>query len=153
HGRRGRRARGRVGPAAEPAPARRVHDLHEEARLMAFDLHVDAARWRGHLDAVPAQTPGLAPLVKGNGYGLGRDVLLAEATRMGLDTVAVGTYAEVPGALEHFGGDVLVLSPWRPFLTEAVLHERVVHTIGRVEDVATLAATAPGARVVVEGET
>ncbi len=123
-----------------------------------FSLHVAAQRWRSHLDQMHDSTPGLVPVIKGNGYGFGRDVLCAEATRMGVDLIAVGTYAEVPQALEDFAGDVMVLSPWRPFLTDAhaaqpSLDHRVIHTVGRVDDVAALAALAPTARVVLEGET
>lgn len=121
---------------------------------MSFRLHVDGARWRAHLRHHAAAHPGIVPVVKGNGYGLGRDVLAREAAGLGVDMIAVGTYAEVPGALQGFAGDVLVLTPWRPFLDDVVLDPRVVHTVGRVEDVAALAATAPaGTRVVVEGET
>lgn len=122
---------------------------------MSFDLVVDAPRWRRHLAAFAAGTPGLVPVVKGNGYGMGRDVLAAEATTIGCDTICVGTYAEVPGALAAFGGDVMVLSPWRPFHpdTDVEPADRVIHTLGRVEDVAALAALRPGARVVLEGET
>ncbi len=121
---------------------------------MSFTLHVDGARWRAHLRHYAEAHPGLVPVVKGNGYGLGRDVLAREAAALGADTIAVGTYAEVPGALQDFSGDVLVLTPWRPFHDDVVLGPRVIHTVGRVEDVAALAATAPeGTRVVVEGET
>ncbi|MGJ9413859.1 alanine racemase [Aeromicrobium sp. CF4.19] len=125
---------------------------------MSFDLVVDAPRWRRHLSTVGGTTPGLVPVVKGNGYGLGRDVLTAEATTLGCDTIAVGTYEEVPQALAEFSGDVMVLSPWRAFLVgthadDAENGHRVVHTLGRVEDVAALAATRPDARVVLEGET
>ncbi|EFQ84536.1 alanine racemase domain protein [Aeromicrobium marinum DSM 15272] len=119
---------------------------------MAFDLHVDTVRWRSHLTTLAEATAGLVPVVKGNGYGFGRDRLAAEASAFGADTIAVGTYAEVPGALEAFDGDVMVLTPWRPFTTDVVLDPRVVHTVGRVADVAAL-ADHPGTRVVVEGET
>lgn len=118
-----------------------------------FDLHVDSARWRSQIDRVASSTPGLVPVIKGNGYGLGRDLLCAEASRLELDVIAVGTYAEAPDALEAFGGDVLVLSPWRPFLGDVVYNERIIHTVGRVEDIAELAHQQPAARVVVEGET
>ncbi len=120
---------------------------------MTFDLHVDAARWRRHLAGFTAATPGLVPVVKGNGYGLGRDLLAAEATTLGCSMLAVGTYAEVPDALAAFGGDVMVLSPWRPFLTDVTYDDRVVHTVGRVDDVSALAARTEEIRVVIEGET
>ena len=120
---------------------------------MTFDLHVDAARWRRHLAGVAESTPGIVPVVKGNGYGLGRDLLAAEATTLGCPMLAVGTYAEVPGALAAFGGDVMVLSPWRPFLTDVLYDDRLVHTVGRVEDVEALATSHGNQRVVIEGET
>ena len=120
---------------------------------MSFDLHVDAARWRRHLAGFTAATPGLVPVVKGNGYGLGRDLLAAETTTLGCSMLAVGTYAEVPDALAAFDGDVMVLSPWRPFSTDVTYDDRVVHTVGRVEDVTALAARTDEIRVVIEGET
>jgi alanine racemase len=120
---------------------------------MTFDLHVDAVRWRRHLAGFTAATPGLVPVVKGNGYGLGRDLLAAEATTLGCSMLAVGTYAEVPAALAAFGGDVMVLSPWRPFFTDVTYDDRVVHTVGRVDDVTALAARTEEIRVVIEGET
>ncbi|MDX6277881.1 MAG: hypothetical protein QOJ72_2009 [Nocardioidaceae bacterium] len=120
---------------------------------MAFELHVDADRWRRALRAVVDATPGIVPVIKGNGYGLGRDLLAAEAQSLGVGMIAVGTYAEVPGALAAFDGDVMVLTPWRPFTTDVVLDERVIHTLGRVEDVAALAALGGTIRVVIEGET
>ena len=120
---------------------------------MTFDLHIDATRWRQHLAEVAEATPGIVPVAKGNGYGVGRDLLAAEATRLGCSMLAVGTYDEVPDALAAFGGDVTVLSPWRPFLTDIAYDDRVVHTVGRLEDVEALAARGEQARVVVEGET
>ncbi|MGB9012728.1 MAG: alanine racemase [Aeromicrobium sp.] len=120
---------------------------------MSFTLHVDAARWRAGIRRVVDATPELVPVIKGNGYGFGRDLLAREAVALGLDTIAVGTYAEVPAALASFTGDIMVLTPWRPFLSEVVLEDRVVHTVGRVEDIVALAHLAPGARIVLEGET
>jgi alanine racemase len=122
--------------------------------MSGVELVVDSARWRRGLEAFAAATPGLVPVIKGNGYGFGRELLALESTSLGLSTIAVGTYAEVPGALATFDGDVMVLSPWRPFLTDVVLDERVIHTVGRVADVRDLAAATDGqARVLLEGET
>ena len=120
---------------------------------MGLELEVDATRWRRGLATVAATTPGLVPVIKGNGYGLGRDLLAREAAALGVGTIAVGTYAEVPGALAAFSGDVMVLTPWRPFFTDVVTSDRVIHTLGRVEDVAALAIADPGARILLEGET
>lgn len=120
---------------------------------VGFELQVDTARWRTALTSVVDATPGIVPVIKGNGYGFGRDLLARESTSLGLDTIAVGTYAEVPGALAAFGGDVMVLTPWRPFFVDVVLDERVIHTLGRVTDIAELAQQSPSARIVLEGET
>ena len=121
---------------------------------MTFELEIDAERWRRGLRAVVDSTPGIVPVIKGNGYGLGRDLLAAEAKDLGLEMIAVGTYAEVPDALAAFGGDVMVLTPWRPFFTDVIHDERVIHTVGRVDDIAALAAGPDAtARVLVEGET
>ncbi|RLV57264.1 alanine racemase [Aeromicrobium phragmitis] len=120
---------------------------------MAFDLHLHSSRWLEHVRRTVDATPGIVPVIKGNGYGLGRDLLAGEARALDLDTVAVGTYDEVPEALARFDGDVMVLAPWRPFTSDVVHDTRVIHTVGRVDDVARLAAEHPGTRVVLEGET
>ena len=121
--------------------------------MSGFELDVDAARWRRSITAVVESRPGLVPVIKGNGYGFGRSLLAMEASALGVTTISVGTYAEVPGALASFDGDVMVLTPWRPFFTDVVLDERVIHTMGRVDDIAALAAKAPGSRILLEGET
>ena len=121
---------------------------------VGFELDIDAARWRRGLTTTVDATPGIVPVIKGNGYGFGRDLLALESTALALDAIAVGTYAEVPGALRTFAGDVMVLTPWRPFFTDIIEDERVVHTLTRVQDIAELATTTDGrARVILEGET
>jgi alanine racemase len=122
---------------------------------MALSLYVDGDRWRDHLRAVAAAHPGIVPVAKGNGYGFGVPRLARRADWLGADMMAVGTYDEAPEALKRFGGDVLVLSPWRPFV-RAPEDPRLVHTVGRVDDVkALVAATARSVRprVLLEGLT
>ncbi|MGH3461668.1 MAG: alanine racemase [Kribbellaceae bacterium] len=111
---------------------------------MPLTLRVDAARWRQHLH--DTWTDQLVPVAKGNGYGFGRDRLLAEAGDLGARTVAVGIYEEVPAAPD---ADVVVLSPWRPFL-DVPESDRVIHTVSRAEDLRAIPA---GSRVVVELQT
>ena len=115
---------------------------------MTFTLYVDEARWRAHLAATVAATPDIVPVIKGNGYGLGNARLAAEAARLGVDTVAVGTVDELPAVRDAFPGDVLVLTPSypRPFDDPT---GRVVQTVAHVESVRAAGA----ARVVVEAVT
>lgn len=121
---------------------------------MPFALHIDAERWRRHTRTFVQATPGIVPVIKGNGYGFGRDLLAAESSALGLGLIAVGTYEEVPDALAATGGDVMVLTPWRPFFVNVSYDPRVIHTVGRIDDVRELAEAAPaGTRVIVEGET
>ena len=123
---------------------------------MAFTLHVDGARWRAAQDAALAANPGLVPVIKGNGYGFGRNLLLAEASRLRVPMVAVGTYSEVAGALVGFGGDVLVMEPFRAPIHSRLAEladRRLVHTVTARVDLDALRAAAPAARIVVEGLT
>ncbi len=60
-------------------------------------LEIDRARWDAHLAKVNADAPGLVPVAKGNGYGLGMDRCVDEALKLGADTLAVGTFAEARG--------------------------------------------------------
>ncbi|UYM07340.1 alanine racemase [Solicola gregarius] len=124
---------------------------------MSLTLRIDGERWRGHLRSVADAHPGLVPVVKGNGYGFGRPALARRTQWIGTDTIAVGTYTEVPSVFSRYDGDVLVMSPWRPFLPEvrdgSAYDPRIIHTVGRLEDIAELARSQPGARVVIEGLT
>ena len=42
---------------------------------MALRLTVQRAAWESHIDAIAAGVDGLVPVVKGNGYGFGRQTL------------------------------------------------------------------------------
>ena len=117
---------------------------------MSLRLYVDGDRWRAHMRSVLADHPGLVPVVKGNGYGFGIGRLARRAAWLGVATMAVGTYDEVDDAASRFEGSIFVLSPWRPFETRAVFNDRVIHTVGRLSDLALLAAREDRPRVVLE---
>jgi alanine racemase len=114
-----------------------------------LSLYVDEERWWTHLRAVAETHPGIVPVAKGNGYGFGNGRLADAAGRLGADTIAVGTYAEVDAVTGVFDGSVMVLSPWRSF-ESPVYAEHVVHTLGRTEDATALASAAEQPRVVLE---
>ncbi|MFC7495534.1 MULTISPECIES: alanine racemase [unclassified Nocardioides] len=124
---------------------------------MSLTLTVDGDRWRSHLRQVAAAEPGLVPVAKGNGYGFTLGRLARKTQWLGLDTLAVGTYEELPEVASRYDGDLLVLTPWRPFGAavdlDAALAHRVVHTVSRVEDLTDLLGRQPDARVVLERTT
>jgi alanine racemase len=62
---------------------------------MTFTLSVDVDRWRAHQRSVLDASPGLVPVIKGNGYGFGNARLAMEASLLGVEVVAVGTVDEV----------------------------------------------------------
>lgn len=107
---------------------------------MALTLRVDGPRWRSHLRHVLERNPGLVPVAKGNGYGLGLGRLARRAAWLGVDTLAVGTYEELGEVAQRFDGSLLVLTPWRPGsdTVHDVDERRLVHTVSRLEDVAAL---------------
>ena len=126
---------------------------------MSLVLNVHGERWRAHLREVAEAYPGLAPVVKGNGYGftagrLARRVQWLAEQGYGTDTLAVGTYDELPHVAQRFDGDLLVMTPWRPFgaalEVDPALSGRLIHTLGRLEDVEDLLARQPDARFVLE---
>jgi len=122
---------------------------------MSLVLHVNGARWRAHLREVHLARPGLVPVVKGNGYGFGLARLARRTAWLGVAAVAVGAYDELAEVAPRTDADLVVLSPWRPFELppDAAFARRVVHTVGRVEDVAGLLDRDPEARLVLEVRT
>ena len=130
---------------------------------MSLTLSVDGERWRAHLLATAARFPGIVPVAKGNGYGFTVGRLArraqwlaehADETGAAVDLLSVGTYDELPEAASRFGGDLLVLTPWRPFGAALELDERtarrVIHTVSRPEDLTALLERDPTARFVLE---
>ncbi len=121
---------------------------------MSLTLTVDGERWRRHLREVLAAHPRIVPVAKGNGYGFGLGRLARKAQWLGVDTLAVGTYDELPEVASRFQGDLLVLTPWRPcgaaLALDAATARRVVHTVSRVTDLEGLLDHDPQARFVLE---
>ena len=111
---------------------------------MGLTLHVDQKKWRSHIDDFAAVHPGLIPVIKGGGYGLGAERLASEAIRIGSRIVAVGTPAEALEVRKVFTGEILILSPWRAALPRI---SGALHTLSSIEAINAWPDRAP---VVVE---
>ena len=88
---------------------------------MTFTLTVDTEAWRASVRAQIATAStatghDLIPVIKGNGYGFGQQLLVDEVTRLGLPRFAVGTVfeAEQLTATGPTSPDVVVLEPFTP---------------------------------------
>lgn len=114
-------------------------------------LHVDVPRWRAQQQRVSEAYPGLVPVVKGNGYGFGLDLLAREAVRLGADTIAVGTDAEA-GQLSSVEGlaRIVVLTPSVTTSAGGALPPHAVRTVATVAGVEAARAAGRPAGVIVE---
>lgn len=115
---------------------------------MTLRLTIDEPAWRRHVDGVRTKVGAdLVPVVKGNGYGVGRARLVAEASAWA-GTIAVGTVHEALEISHAGSADVLCLTP--ALEVPDVLGARVVPTVGRAEHVAALRAAGRRGRVAVK---
>ena len=96
---------------------------------MTLRLTVDEAAWRAHVASVATSEPAVVPVVKGNGYGFGRQTLCEMAAGFS-DVVAVGTMHELDASTAGFG-TVIVLTP--SVDVPEGLPASTVPTVGRME--------------------
>lgn len=82
---------------------------------MTFSLTVDAIAFRKHLvdtrERLEQHEATLTPVIKGNGYGFGKEILARECVLLGVSRIAIGTVWELETALSQFNGEVHVLEP------------------------------------------
>ena len=85
---------------------------------MTFQLTVDRALFEKNLNSViddyAKAGAQVLPVIKGNGYGFGRKILASEATKLGLNRIAIGTVFELDQALADFANEIIVLEPFNP---------------------------------------
>lgn len=108
---------------------------------MTIRLTVERERWWHHVTDVAAATPGLVPVVKGNGYGFGRVGLASIAIELG-PLLAVGTVHELDG-LPHAATPIVLT----PTLTPPGNNEPVL-TVGSTAHIEALRGW--GGRVIVK---
>lgn len=111
---------------------------------MTLTLTVRAAEWNRHVDQLAGAVDRLVPVVKGNGYGLGRDWLAQRASTLA-PSMAVGTIHEVGSVPANHTAIVLTPSLEIP----ADLRSNAVLTIGN-SDHLHMAARHPGRGVLIK---
>lgn len=98
---------------------------------MTVRLSVDRQRWTNHVTSTLAEYPAPVPVVKGNGYGFGRDHLAAIAAQQ-CTTIAVGTVHELGSVPTGVTAVVLTPSLIAPDSSAPIL------TVGAPEHIAPL---------------
>ena len=116
---------------------------------MTLRLRIDERAFRSHVKSVADATPHLVPVVKGNGYGLGRTKLLELVAELLPDTttVAVGTIHEAADVPEKFAAHVM--TPVGE-LDEVEIPANAMLTVGSQRDVDVLARRGWKGRVIVK---
>jgi alanine racemase len=82
---------------------------------MTLSLEVNNTAWTSHikniLNSYSSSTSEVTPVIKGNGYGIGRKNLATKAHELGITSVAVGTIFEAQDVLGQGFKEVLVMDP------------------------------------------
>ena len=132
---------------------------------MSFTLKIDGEKWHTHLRAVTNAVTSATgnppvPVIKGNGYGLGQELLGAEAMELGADTIAVGTVFEIDSVVSVTQGDIVVLQPFDPRdagaaakwweIGEKYYAGRIIRTVASLEALNQLAIGSGGVRIILE---
>jgi len=119
---------------------------------MALRLTVRRDAFLGHVRSVAREVPHLVPVVKGNGYGLGRGRLveLIDDLLPDVDTIAVGTVHEAADVPARLAAHVMNPVTDADLASGAVVPANAILTIGSHRDVDVLARRGWKGRVVVK---
>ena len=82
---------------------------------MTLSLNVDNNLWTNHIKSVlntfSINNSEVTPVIKGNGYGIGKQNLAKKAKELGMQNIAVGTVFEAKTVLEQGISQVLIMDP------------------------------------------
>ena len=116
---------------------------------MALVLTVNSDAWNKHVAALANNIQGLVPVVKGNGYGFGRDWLAERATSVATTTakfIAIGTTFEVSSVPADCIPVVLTPSLELP----NNLRDDAILTVGSIAHIKAVASTNKPHHVVIK---
>ena len=82
---------------------------------MTLSLNVDSNLWTNHIRSIlntfSINNSEVTPVIKGNGYGIGKENLAKKAKELGIQTIAVGTVFEAKSVLDQGISQVLIMDP------------------------------------------
>ena len=115
---------------------------------MALVLTVQSDAWNKHVAALARTVQGLVPVVKGNGYGFGRDWLAERATGVATTTkfIAIGTTFEVASVPADCTPVILTPSLELP----ENLRDDAILTVGSIAHIEAVAFTNKPRQVVIK---
>lgn len=98
---------------------------------MSLTLYLNRRDWFRHMEEMEELYPGCVPVIKGNGYGFGNEVLADAAQKSGKREIAVGTVEEARQLeVSHRFDQMIVLTPVMSELMEVDLVSGRVYTVG-----------------------
>jgi hypothetical protein len=112
---------------------------------VALVLTVQSDAWNKHVTSLANSVHGLVPVVKGNGYGFGRNWLAARAGDLS-PTIAVGTIFEVSSVPAHCTPVVLTPSLELP----EDLRDDTILTVGSMAHIEAVASSNKSRQVVIK---
>lgn len=113
---------------------------------MTLRLVVDQSAWNAHVQRVASALRPVVPVIKGNGYGFGRSVLMKHATEFS-EEVAVGTVYELVDV--PAGTTPIVLTPVDDACAVS-LRSDAIYTVGSVHHAVTLRRLGHDGRVIIK---
>ncbi|MEY4396707.1 MAG: hypothetical protein RLZZ40_463 [Actinomycetota bacterium] len=131
---------------------------------MTFGMSVNRAEFDRHttelVGSFRSEAVSVTPVIKGNGYGFGREVLALESARLKVNRIAVATVFEAEQALDNFAGSVLVLEPIRESdpvamsVWDSLLQGHVARLVATIDEpVPASVAKAKGLKVLIKVRT
>jgi hypothetical protein len=126
---------------------------------MSLSLSINNSIWTKHLQntltSFKTNNSSLIPVIKGNGYGIGRQNLAKKCKELNINEVAVGSIFEASSVLKQGISKVLIMDPIKDIDKNAFLelqqldNSKLMITISDIKDVSNIAKTP----VIIEGLT
>ena len=115
---------------------------------MSLTLYVNNNYWTNSLkNVLNAYENSLIPVIKGNGYGIGKSNLAKKSEELGLTEIAIGTIFEAQEIINSYFNQIIVMDPIKDLDKNAfdelkkINDKRLVLTLSDIKDATNLENT------------